>query len=113
MHTSLLKADAWERLARCWRLTHDPEIVPLAIKTATDRRAGFPERNAADALLSQTGSEDGATPEVEAALESLVADPPDRDTLVSALQAQIELGLDGELGALFAVEHWEDVHGDL
>jgi len=111
-HTSLLKAEAWERLARCWHLIHDPEIVRLAVKTATDHRAGLPERNVAIDFLSQTGTEDGAPPEVADALESVVDDPPDRDTLVSALQAQIELGLDDKLGALFAVEHWDDAHGD-
>lgn len=38
--------------------------------------------------------------------------PPNRSFLVSVLQAQIELGLNNELGALRDVDDWDDAEDE-
>jgi hypothetical protein len=59
------------------------------------------------ALVSYWGSDD---PDEATAtlLHKLEENPPDRTFLLTVLRAQIELGLNDEFGALFAVEDRDD-----
>ena len=107
-HAGHLRATAWETLARISEVLHRPEHLAHALKVAADTRASTDERQAAIGfLISYWGSDD--PDEVTATLLwQLERNPPDRTFLVTVLQAQIDLGLNDEFGALASVDDWED-----
>ena len=97
-----------ETLARISEVLRRPEHLAHALKVAADTRASTDERQAAIGfLISYWGSDD--PDEVTATLLwQLERNPPDRTFLVTVLQAQIDLGLNDEFGALASVDDWED-----
>ena len=111
-HVSRLRADAWDRLGDMCQIVHDPEIRELALKTAQNTRSTSSERQAAVALLPRFVGEDEPDEEIVNTLDELAAKPTDRSLLRAVLQAQIDLGLESELGAMCGQDDWSDAHED-
>ena len=110
-HAGRLRAAAWFRLGHCWAYNGDPEIISAAIKVATRRGGDSRERGAAIDFLGSTAYEDGTEERVVEALEAVVADPPDRITLVGAMQALIQLGEADGFSTLCELDNWDQTHG--
>ena len=107
-HAGELRALAWESLKDISEVLRRPEHLAHSCKVAADKRASIVERIAAVEFLSEYwGNEDPDEPTANLLLE-LEKDSPDRSFLVTVLQAQIDLGLGDELGALLAVEDWDE-----
>lgn len=107
-----LRATAWGSLTHIAETLRRPEHLAHSLKVAADKRASIEERITAVEFLSEYwGSED---PDAATAnlLSELEKDSPDRSFLVTVLRTQINLGLGDELGALFAVEEWDDNNED-
>lgn len=103
-----LRRMAWDSLGDLSGLARHPEHLAHAHKVAADTRAAEEEREGAVMFMSEywAGEEpDQATAEL---LWKLEKNPPSRGFLVTVLQAQIELDLNNEFGALVAVDDWDD-----
>lgn len=107
-HAGELRAIAWRTLALVTEILRRPEHLAHALKVAGDTRASVKERTAAVEFLSEYwGSDDPDEPTISL-LRKLEKNPPDRDFLVTVMQAQIDLGLNNEFGALDTVDDWDD-----
>lgn len=107
-HAARLRAVAWFALGRLSKITNHSEHLAHALIVAADPKAADVEREAAIMFLAEywNGEDpDQATAEL---LWKLEENPPCRSFLVTVLQAQIDLGLNDEIGALFAVGDWDD-----
>jgi len=106
-HASDLKALEWETLSEISSVVRDPAHLRHAVTIAEDTRVPSPERAAAVEFLTQCQGEkiDAEIPEL---LFKLQKEAPDRTFLVGIMQAQIDLGLSSEFGALDAVGDWDD-----
>ncbi len=112
LHAGGLRCSAWETLARISEILRRPEHLAHALKVAADTRAASRERQAAIGFLVSYW--EGEEPDDSTAnlLWELEKNPPDRTFLVTVLQAQIDLGLGSEFGALDAVEDWDEAHDE-
>ncbi len=107
-HAARLRSLAWQGMEEITHVCRRPEHLAHALEVAADLRASDEEREAAvDFLVAHwAGDEpDEATVELLRALE---CNPGSRRVLVGVMRAQIALGLNDEIGAMFAVEDWED-----
>lgn len=107
-HAGQLRAAAWETLARISEVLRRPEHLAHALKVAADTRASTGERQAAIGFLVEYWEIDDPDEATATLMRELQEKPPDRTFLVTVLQAQIELGLNNEFGALAAVDDWDD-----
>jgi hypothetical protein len=107
-HAGELRAMAWGMLGDISDILRRPEFLIHALTVAADKRASTEERIAAVEFLPEYWGGDVPDQATAGLLQELKDSPPDRDFLVAVMQARIELGLDEELGALFAVEDWDD-----
>lgn len=107
-HAGELRAEAWGALGDTADILRRPEFLAHALKVAADKRASTEERIAAVEFLPEYWGGDIPDEATAGLLQELKDSPPNRDLLVAVMQARIELGLDEELGALFAVEDWDD-----
>lgn len=107
-HAGELRAMAWGVLGDISDILRRPEFLAHALKVAADKRASTEERIAVVEFLSEYWGGDVPDEATAGLLQELKDSPPDRDILVAVMQARIELGLDEELGALFAVEDWDE-----
>ena len=107
-HAGQLRAAAWEILAETCDLIRRPDHLAHALEVAGDARASTDERQAAIGFLISYWGSDDPDEATATLLRKLEENPPDRTFLVTVLQAQIELGLNDELGALSAVDDWDD-----
>ncbi len=109
-HTCRLRAEAWSQLGRICEVVSDLTILDLALKIATNPKLPDEERESAVNFLPEFWGDDEPDEATTNALTSLENEPPNRDFLISVLQAQIQLGLNNNLGAMAATDHWEDVN---
>jgi len=108
LHAGDLRATAWETLELVSEILRRPEHLAHALKVAADTRASSRERQGAIGfLVSYWEGEEPDEPTAKL-LWKLQEKPTDRTFLVTVLQAQIELDLNSEFGAVVAVEEWED-----
>ena len=89
-----------------------PEFLAYALETAADLRSPEVEREGAIQFMVDYWGEEDPDEATAALLGQLGADPPSRCFLVTVLQAQIELGLNDEIGAIFAVDAWDDAEDE-
>lgn len=101
---------AWDTLGKLADILRRPELHAHALKVAEDPRASIEERTAAVNFLPEYWGGDDPDGATVTLLEKLEKDPPDRDFLVTVLQARIELGLGDEFGAMSAIDDWDDAH---
>ena len=111
-HAGALRVIAWETLELISEILRRPEHLAHALKVAADTRASSVERQAAIGFLVVFWEIDDPDEATATLLSKLKENPPDRTFLVTVLQAQIELGLNDEFGALAAVDDWEDSEQD-
>jgi hypothetical protein len=111
-HAGELRSMAWGMLGNIADILRRPEFLAHALKVAADKRASAEERIAVVEFLPEYWGGDVPDQATAGLLQELKDNPPDRDILVAVMQARIELGLDEELGALFAVEDWDEARGD-
>ncbi len=111
-HAGELRAMAWGMLGDIADILRRPEFLAHALKIAADKRASTEERTVAVSFMPEYWGGDAPDKTTVDLLQELKDSPPDRDFLVTVMQARIELGLDEELGALFAVEDWDDARGE-
>jgi|GEM_PF-713171 len=111
-HAGVLRAMAWGVLGDIADILRRQEFLAHALKVAADKRASIAERIAAVGFLPEYWRGDDPDEATADLLQELKESPPDRDFLVTVMQARIELGLDEEWGSLFAVEEWDDAHGE-
>lgn len=107
-HVAKLRALAWQGLGRITGICRRPEHLAHALTVAANPRAADYEREAAvDFLVEYWGADapDKATVQV---LRELESEAVSRRMLVGVMQAQINLGLNDEFGALIAVEDWDE-----
>lgn len=107
-----LKFDAWMTLSELSHFCRRPAHLPLALETAADKRRPDVEREGAIQFLAAYWADEAPDKATIDLLEDLHLNPPNRDFLVTVLQARIELGLDDEMGALFDVEDWDDAEDE-
>lgn len=111
-HAGELRAMAWGMLGDISDILRRPEFLAHALNVAADKRASTEERIAVVEFLPEYWGGDVPDQATAGLLQELKDSPPDRDFLVAVMQARIELGLDEELGALSAVEDWDEARGD-
>lgn len=105
--TVKLRVFAWETLELISEILRRPAHLAHAFEVAENPRASSEERGAAlGFLVTNCGDDPG--PELVALLDRLLKSPPDREFLITVLQARIDLGLDDELGALAIAGDWDD-----
>ncbi len=108
-HSSDLKSDAWSQLADVAQWVRDPHWLALAHKAAAEPKNLPPERHAALEFITMFFRADE---EIEKAtidlLRELQRKEKDRGILVGIMQAQIELGLNSEFGAMDVLENFDD-----
>ena len=102
------RAMAWFALGELSALGRQPEHLARALKVAADPRGADVEREGAIQFLAAYWGEDDPDEATADHLYELEENPPDRSFLVTVLQAQIDLGLTDELGALCGVGNWDD-----
>lgn len=102
------RAMAWETLGLVSQAMRRPEHLAHALKVAADARSAEEERTAAVGFLPEYWGEDEPDEATVSVLRALESNPASRDLLVTVLQAQIQLGLKEEFGALMAVGDWDD-----
>ena len=68
------------------------------------------ERESAVNFLPEFWGDDEPDEATTTLLIALENDPPNRDFLISVLQAQIQLGLSNNLGAMVATDNWDDAN---
>jgi hypothetical protein len=107
-HTSTLKAEAWDQLGQIAELVRDATHLELALECAADGHSLSDERQSAIAFLVEYWGGDDPNQETAELLWSLEKCAPGRSFLVTVMQAQIDLGLNDEFGALIAVEDWDE-----
>lgn len=103
-----MRFDAWLTLGELCDFCRRSAYLSSAIEVAADKRRPDAERDGAIQFLAAYWADEDPDKATIDLLESLREDPPNRDFLVTVLQAQIELGLNDEMGALFDVEGWDD-----
>lgn len=108
LHAAGLRSSAWFILGELSGIYRRSEPFSLALKTAADKRRADEEREGAIQFLAAYWAHEDPDKATVDLLESLRQDPPNRSFLVTVLEAQIELGLNDEMGALFDVEGWDD-----
>lgn len=107
-HAAGLRALAWQGLESITEVCRRPEHLAHAREVAADPRAADDEREAAvEFLVGYWGADDPDEATV-AVLRELETNPACRRMLVGVMQAQIDLGLNDEFGALMAVEDWDE-----
>lgn len=109
-HTSGLRADAWSQLGEISQVVRDPAYLAFALKMAGDTRAPLDERQAAVEFLPVFWGVDDPDEATATLLGELEKEQTDRTFLVAVLQVQIEMGLNDEFGAMFAVDEWDDAN---
>ena len=107
-----LRRDAWEALGELAGIRRRPEHLALALKTAADKRHHDEEREGAVQFLVLYWADETPDKATMNVLEGIRTNSPSRSFLVSVLQAQIDLGLSDELGALDAVDDWDEMEED-
>lgn len=108
-HASDLKVLDWEILTEISTVVREPAHHRHAVTVAEDARVPSVERAAAVEFLNQWHSdEEEVGEEMSELLFKLEKEAPDRTFLVGIMQAQIDLGLNSELGALDAVWDWDE-----
>lgn len=105
-----LRQYAWEQLSEVCLHVRDPAWLALALKVAANPGKTSRERMGAISFLSYFWSVEDPDDATIDLLETLAADPPDRDLLMSALVALIEFGLADKMSALIAMEDWDEEH---
>jgi len=109
-HTSQLRMEAWRQLGKICKIVGDPANLALALEIAANPRRHPDEREAAIGFLPRFWVEDDPDEASSKLLRDLETNPPNRTFLITVLQAQIDLGLNDEFGALFAAENWDDAN---
>jgi hypothetical protein len=99
-------------LGELFHFCRRPAHLPLALETAADKRRLEVEREGAIQFLAAYWADEDPDKATIDLLEDLRKNPPNRDFLVTVLQARIELGLDDEMTALFDVEDWDDAEDE-
>jgi hypothetical protein len=107
-HAAGMRAGAWLALGELSRYLRRPDHLSLALATAAATRNSVGEREGAVQFLVDYWAEEEPDEATVALLEGLCENPPNRGFLVTVLQAQIDLGLNDELGALMEVEGWDE-----
>lgn len=107
-HVSFLRVESWKQLGKIAEIDRQPVHLDHALKVAADKRAAVREREAAVSFLPDYWGGNDPDKATRSLLDQLKVAPPDRDCLVTVLQARIDLGLDNEFGALCAVDDWDD-----
>jgi len=110
IHAGDLRCSAWETLRRISEIFRRPAHLTHALKVAADPRASSHERQGSIGFLVAYWGDDEPDEPTADLLWELEKNPPDRTFLVTVLQAQIDLGLGSELGALDAVGDWDAAH---
>lgn len=109
-HAAGLRALAWQGLEAISEVCRRPEHLARALEVAADPRAADGEREAAvQFLVTYWGGDDPDEATVKL-LRKLESAPASRRMLVGVMQAQIDLGLNDEFGAMVTVEDWDDAH---
>jgi len=111
-HAAGLRGSAWLALGELSRFLRRPEHLHLALETAASIRNSAEERESAVQFLVDYWAEEDPDEATVGLLERLRKNPPNRDFLVTILQAQIDLGLNDEFGALMEVDDWDEEDGD-
>ena len=108
-HMSDLRGNAWNSLGDIAEsIVRNSAHYRHALVIAADKRVPARERFAAIEYIVQFHCAEEVSEETEELLRELETDPPDRSFLVGVMQAQIDLGLNSEFGALAAVGDWDD-----
>jgi hypothetical protein len=103
-----LRRMAWGALGDLSTLARRPEHLAHAQKVAADSRAADEEREGAVMFMAEYWEKEDPDQATAELLWKLEENPPSRGFLVTVLQTQIDLGLNDEFGALFAVGEWDD-----
>jgi len=88
----------------------DPATLALALEIAANPRLADDERENSVNFLPEFWGDDDPDDATRSLLATLKKQPPNRDFLFSVLQAQIGLGLNDNLGAMFAADDWDDAN---
>jgi len=107
-HTDRLRSDAWMQLGTICGAVSDPTALALALEIAANPRLTANERENAVNFLPEFWGDDEPDESTKNLLTSLENEPPSRAFLITVLQAQIQLGLNDNLGAMFAADDWDD-----
>jgi len=107
-HAAGLRTSAWKQLTCLTNILRRPEHLAHAIKVAANPRASIEERTAAVEFLPKYWGGDDPDDATTNVLQELAQGPPARSVLVAVMHARLELGLESTLGALCAVEDWDD-----
>lgn len=103
-----LRALAWKALGHIADVLRRPAHLPHALEVAGNSQASAEERDGAIRYLVAYWAEEEPDEPTVSLLKVLEKDPPTRDFLITVLQAQIDLGLNNEFGALASAEDWDD-----
>jgi hypothetical protein len=107
-----VRSEAWAALGDLCDFRRLPDHLSQALKTAADERRSDEEREGAIQFLVSYWADEDPDEATVGLLEKLRKNPPNRSFLVSVLQAQIELGLNDEFGALCDVDDWDDAEDE-
>jgi hypothetical protein len=103
-----LRSLAWGALCHIADVLRRPAHLAHALEVAGNSQASTEERDGAvQYLVAYWADEEPDEPTVSL-LNALEKDPPTRDFLITVLQAQIDLGLNNEFGALASAENWDE-----
>ncbi len=105
-----LRVLAWDALSHIADVLRRPEHLAHALAVGGNKQASVEERDAAVQYLAAYYADEDPDEATVSLLKALKEDPPNRELLVTVLQAQIDLGLGNEWGALSATEDWDDAH---
>lgn len=103
-----LRFEAWQALGLLSDVRRRPEHLAHALKIAANRRHSEDERRGAVLFLVDYWSGEEPDEDTAAVLRRIRSKPPSRSFLAGVLEAEIELGLNGEFGALMEVEDWDE-----
>jgi len=107
-----LRSCAWRCLAEVSEVLRRPAYLEFARKVSGDPKASEQERDGAlDFLGSYSRGEEPDEATIKL-LDDLEESAKSRDFLVSVKQAQIDLGIEDEFGAMMAVDYWEEEKDD-
>lgn len=107
-----MKSNVRMTLGELFHFCRRPAHLALALETAADKRRPDGEREGAIQFLPAYWAYEDPDKATADLLEDLRKNPPNRDFLVTVLQARIELGLDEAMTALFDAEDWDDAEDD-
>lgn len=112
-YLAFAKSHYWEILDQSIGHFEHDDILPAAKSVFLNPKTLRKERSDAfNFLITSYHYDDKADPELKKIIEATRKNPPDRDTLFTILNAEVEDGTLSEMAALMELEDWDEAQGD-